>query len=105
MFDVRTRFPAAGKHQHCLGQHRAPVMGRCPLTTMGNGRRQRITQAEPVSKGPKKMQTNIGGDLITTGVPPHVDRAATVHLADALLLETLDDSTTPESRPGGHLGG
>src|SRR6266508_6190551 len=97
VLDVGARLPAAGQHQHRLGQDLAPVMQREPLPGDRDPRRQRIAQPQPVGKGAKSMQPDMGDDLLAAPFHHHRDRAVTVHLASALQSRVPDASTTSES--------
>ena len=60
-------------------------------------RRQRIAQPQPVGERAKRVQPDMGHDLVAAAFHHHRNRAVTVHLASALLARDSDASTTSES--------
>ena len=80
-------------------------MGRQALTDNGDARRQRITQPQPVGKGTKGVQPDVGHHLLAAPFHPDARRAVSVHLGSALLFGYLRVSTTAVSFAGGPFRG
>src|SRR5947208_13522394 len=97
MLDIGARLPAAGQHQHRLGEHLPSVMQWDPLTGDRDARRQRITKPQTVPKRSKSMQPDMSDDLLAAPFHHHRDRAVTVHLGSALLVAVLLLSTSAVS--------
>ena len=97
MLDVGTALPTTGEHQHRLDEHLAPVVQRHPLPPRRDPRRERISEAQPVRKGPKSVQPHMANYLVTAGCHNETTRAVTVHFVSALLVMGLCVSTASVS--------
>ena len=51
-----------------------------------DARRERITEPQPVGKGPKSVQSDVGHHPVTAGFHNQATRAVTVHFVSALLV-------------------
>ena len=85
ILDIGARLPAAGEHQHRLGQHLAPIMDRRPLTRPPHTRRQRRRRTQPISKRPQRVQPHMTNQPAAAALYPHLTHTVRLHLGDASL--------------------
>ena len=52
----------------------------------GTRSRKRISESQPVGKGPKSVQSDMAHHLVTAGCHNEATRAVTVHFVSALLV-------------------
>ena len=67
VLDVGAALATTGEHQHRLDEHLAPIVERHPLAARRDLRRERISESQPVGKGPKSVQSNMAHHLVTAG--------------------------------------
>ncbi len=86
VLDVRAALAAAGEHRHLVHEHLAAVVQRRALTANGDRGRERITEAQPVGEGTKRVQPDVSDDTRPTGFHDDRSRAGSFHLGSALLV-------------------
>ena len=89
ILDIGPRLPAAGEHQHRLGQHLAPTMDRRPLTRPPHTTRQRRRRTQPINKHPQSVQPHITNQpAAAAALYPHLTHTVRLHLGNASLPGT-----------------
>ena len=95
--DVEAALATTSQHERHLHEHLAPVVDRNTCTSPWQARRERITEPQPVGKGAKGVQPDVGRDAGPTGFHHDATGAVSVHFGDALLVRDSAVSATTVS--------